>query len=203
MPPKKKRPSSKYAEDDFVDGSDSGPDTKRKKSDKPKTSTAQKKAGEKSTDEEGNTYWEVSFGPCCELHYTNLTSLVGRSSSPRHPQFVQREDAGEYPRALREGWESSARKEGINTHPLFVSQILTNVRQGISLSMDQFNALMGILPQMIESLESQQIEVVHPAVKPAKEAPEKEASEEEAAEAKQASDEDNKPEPSEVESEDE
>ena len=44
--------------------------------------------------------------------------------------------------------------------------------QGISLSMDQFNALMGVLPQMIDCLEGHDIQVVHPSVKPAKGTPE-------------------------------
>lgn len=101
MPPKNKRSVKTYEKDEFVVvGSDSEPDTKRKKAEPTKsTATARKETGQQYKDDEGNPYWEVlaipsTFGS--EL----LTFAVGRSSSPGHSQFVQRKNAGQHPRAL-------------------------------------------------------------------------------------------------------
>jgi hypothetical protein len=56
MPPKKKRASPKYAEDDFIANDDSEPESKR-----PKTKATQGETRKKFKDDEGNPYWEVCF----------------------------------------------------------------------------------------------------------------------------------------------
>ncbi|KAF8254111.1 PC4-domain-containing protein [Wilcoxina mikolae CBS 423.85] len=55
MPPKKKRASPKYAEDDdFVVNDDSEPESKRAK-----TKATQGETGKRFKDDEGNAYWEL------------------------------------------------------------------------------------------------------------------------------------------------
>lgn len=44
-----------------------------------------------------------------------------------------------------------------------MGRCVLTMSQGISLSMEQFNALLTVLPQMTAYLEGQDIEVVHPA----------------------------------------
>jgi hypothetical protein len=117
MPPKKKRGNEKYTEDDFVvEESGSEPEPKRSKTAKnPKEkSKASVPDGKKFVDEEGNAYWEVCLPFPCWNPGRNVsnTPIAWRASSPRHAERVQGQNPDQHPRALREGWQGSAGKEG-------------------------------------------------------------------------------------------
>lgn len=149
MPPKKRRASTKQADDDdFVVDEDFVPEPKRskavstkatktskaksaaEKTSKAKRSEETSKAapdGSKKTDEKGQDYWELGG----RLRRVTVSEFKGNT-------FIN----------IREHYE----KDG---------DILPG-KKGISLNIDQFSALLSVLPQIEASLEEKSVTVPRP-----------------------------------------
>ncbi|KAH9845821.1 Transcriptional Coactivator p15 (PC4) [Teratosphaeria destructans] len=141
------------------------------KNKKPKNGGNQLKKSEGKTrvstqmqkDEDGNEFWEVSMHRRAESQgITNSDIAVVADEAHWDINFQKRHD-DEHTRVLREGRQDASWQEGrfiVCVLSAYDTPLITI--QGITLSIDQFSAVMDVLPQIESTLKSKGIAIPRP-----------------------------------------